>query len=83
MKHDHIFLSEAVAIAGGQSALARALSIYTGKKVGQSHVRTWLCRSLKNGFRGLPAEYCIPIEKITNGRVRASDLRPDVFLKGQ
>ena len=67
---DTTALERAIAIAGGQSALARAISDGTGR-VKQGHVWGWLNRDLK-----VPAEYCYAIERATG--VICEDLRPDL-----
>ncbi len=61
-------IETAVKLAGGQSALGRAI----GKR--QSSVREWL---LPGGR--VPAEMCGPISAATGGRVTVQHLRPDVF----
>jgi DNA-binding transcriptional regulator YdaS (Cro superfamily) len=66
-------LQRAVAIVGSQNALAKALTEATGHRVYQSHVYKWL-----NGRR-LPAEWCIPIERVTNCMVTRYELRPDIY----
>lgn len=63
-------ISKAVEIAGGQSALARALSTEPGK-VKQGHVWAWMHRD-----RHPPAEHCPAIESLTG--VRCQELRPDL-----
>lgn len=63
-------LTEAVTIAGGQSALARAISAYPGQ-VKQGHVWCWLNRDYK-----APAEYCPAIEDATG--VTCERLRPEL-----
>ncbi|HHW4673883.1 helix-turn-helix domain-containing protein [Xylella fastidiosa] len=64
-------IKRAVVVAGGQSALARLLSV-NGKSVKQGHVWAWL-----NRYRHVPAEYVLKIEALTG--VSRYDLRPDVF----
>lgn len=61
-------LKRAVEIAGGQTALARALGVQ------QAHVWNWLNRD-----KVLPAEYAIPIERATGGAVTRHELRPDLY----
>ena len=61
-------LKRAVEIAGGQTALAKALGVQ------QAHVWNWLNRD-----SALPAEYVIPIERATKGRVSRHELRPDIY----
>ena len=61
------YLEQAIAVAGGQSALARAIG------VAQQNVHGWL---RKSGGR-VPAEHVLAIERATG--VSRHDLRPDVF----
>jgi len=62
-------LNTAIKIAGGQKSLA--------DKIGttQSQVWYWLNKSKK----GVPGEYSWKIEAATEGAVKASELRPDIF----
>lgn len=60
-------LERAIAIAGSQSAFARAL----GKK--QPYVPKWL-----KSATGLPAEYCPAVERMTRGEVRCEELNDSV-----
>lgn len=64
-------LETAVDLAGGQSALARALSKTPGQ-VKQGHVWGWINRDKK-----APEEVCPAIESLTG--VRCEALRPDLF----
>ena len=61
-------LLRAVAAMGSQVALADAL------RIKPANVGMWL-----NGTKDIPARWCMPIEIVTEGRVRASELRPDLF----
>lgn len=61
-------LAKAIEIAGGQSALAVAI----GTK--QQNVWWWLNRK-----RAVPAEFVLPIERATSGRVSRHELRPDLY----
>lgn len=61
-------LHKAVSILGSQSALARAI------RVKQQNIWSWL-----HVARKVPAEYCLAIEKATQGKVRREELRPDIF----
>jgi DNA-binding transcriptional regulator YdaS (Cro superfamily) len=61
-------LQKAVDLAGGQTALARALGLR------QSTVRTWLERGSMRDPR-----HAIKIEQATNGAVTRSDLFPDLW----
>ena len=62
-------IKKAVDIVGGQNELARRLGI------GQSRVWNWIHRDAK-----VSAEYAAAIEAATDGAVKKSDLRPDVFV---
>lgn len=59
-------LIRAVAVCGGQTALASAIG------VSQSHVWNWLSRAR------VPAEHCPAIERATRRAVRCEELRPDI-----
>lgn len=65
-------LEQAVEKAGGQAALAKRLQAEGFAKCVQSHVWNWLNRD-----DALPAEYVLPIERITG--VSRHDLRPDIY----
>lgn len=65
-------LERAVAIAGSQSALASALS-NPSRKVTQAHIWNWLNRN-----KGIPAEICPSIERVTAGQVTCEQLAPNV-----
>lgn len=62
-------LQRAIAIVGGQSALARHLGI------SQAAVWNWLNKPLP-----VPAEHAPTIERVTGGRVTKNQLRPDLWL---
>ena len=59
-------LNEAIKIAGSQVSMAKKLGVEPPV------VFHWK-------KRGVPAKYCLRIERITGGKVTASDLRPDIF----
>lgn len=61
-----IKLNKAIEIVGGQKLFAEKLG------VGSMAVTHW-----KN--RQVPASYCREIQKLTDNKVKASDLRPDIF----
>lgn len=65
-------LSEAIEIAGGQSELARKISLEAGGLVKQQQVWNWLHREKK-----APIKHTVSIEKLTG--VPKEKLRPDVF----
>lgn len=71
---EHRAIKAAVAFAGGQSALAKALKAKGHDEVTQSHVWNWLNRDHK-----APGNVCLDIEKITKKKVKAVELRPDIF----
>lgn len=68
------FVCKAIELLGGPSAAARLLSsrFPERKPISAATVCNWK-------RRGLPAEYCIPIEKELGGHVSRSDLRPDIY----
>ena len=67
-------LDQAIDLVGGQSALARLLSDDTGQRVSQARVWAWVHRVPK-----VPAEFAIPIERVTGGRITRHQLRPDLY----
>lgn len=76
VKHtQRIALERAIKECEGQTALANRINVLCGTKLRQGHVYDWLHKSKK----GVPAEYCHAIERITDGQVTAHDLRPDIF----
>jgi DNA-binding transcriptional regulator YdaS (Cro superfamily) len=68
---DH--LRKAVEILGGQTALGAAI----GTK--QQNIWKWL----NEPHLKVPAEFCLPIEDATEGKVTRSDLRPDLWRPGE
>lgn len=60
-------IAKAISIVGSQKALADALGCR----------QPFVNKMLKTGR--VPAERCLPIERITNGAVTRYELRPDVF----
>jgi DNA-binding transcriptional regulator YdaS (Cro superfamily) len=71
-------LLSAIALCGGQAALARMLSAALGAKISQQ--RIW---NAAHRDRTLPAEWCLSIEQATGGQVSRHDLRPDLYPKDQ
>jgi len=70
------YLKEVIKLTGGQTELANKINAEIGiPKIKQQHIWVWLNKSRK----GVPAEYCRIIEKILCGRVKASQLRPDIY----
>ncbi|MBV5310755.1 YdaS family helix-turn-helix protein [Chromatium okenii] len=63
-------INEAITNLGGASALARAVSAVSGRKVTHWNVHRW-----KEGR--VPAHYCLAVEKVTG--ISRHLLRPDVF----
>ena len=59
-------IEKAIAFVGGVSALATALDTTPQVIV---HWRK----------RGVPAERCLDVEAVTNGKVTRHDLRPEIF----
>jgi len=72
--HMSTYLANAIEIVGGQTALAKRITSFSGKRISQGHVWCWLNRDNR-----VPPEYCFAIEKATDGRVTKSQLRPDIF----
>ena len=68
-------LLDAIQICGTQTAFAERLSAVMRKAVSQQQVSYWL-----NKAQRFEAEYCLPIQYVTDGKVKASAFRPDVFL---
>lgn len=60
-------MERACSAAGSAAKLARLLSVTPAA------VHQW-----KTGDRPVPAERCPDIERVTGGKVRCEDLRPDV-----
>lgn len=60
-------VSMACDFVGGPKRLADSLG------VSPPTVHQWI-----NGERRVPAERCLSIERVTKGKVRCEDLRPDV-----
>lgn len=60
-------VEKAAGIVGSQAALAAALNVT------KAAVSQW-----KDEDRKVPAEHCPAIERLTNGKVRCEDLRPDI-----
>lgn len=58
-------LKQAAQIVGNVKELARRI------KAPRTGMYAW---------KKVPPEYCLAIEEATNGRIRATELRPDVFV---
>jgi DNA-binding transcriptional regulator YdaS (Cro superfamily) len=67
-------LKKAVDLCDGQSELARRLSELTGQKITQQRIWNIIHRSKK-----VPAEFVIPIERATGGKVTRYQLRDDIW----
>jgi len=63
-------LAKAIHIAGGVVELSKQLN------VPHSSVSRWLHTKIP-----VPIKHAIKIETLTNGEIKAKDLRPDVFKK--
>lgn len=61
-------LKRAKEILGSQRALAEAV----GRKQPTVH-------GILNGGERVPAEWCLPIERATNGEITRHQLRPDLY----
>jgi DNA-binding transcriptional regulator YdaS (Cro superfamily) len=68
LRRERSALKRAVAIAGGQTALALAL----GHPFKQQHIHNWLTR------QRVPLNACVLVERATQGIVRCEELRGDV-----
>lgn len=66
-------LDRAIEIIGTQTILAEKLRAIN-PKIQQAHVSAW-----KRSKKGVPAQYCGAIEKLTKGEVTKHQLRPDLF----
>lgn len=66
-------LDKAIRLVGSAKALAAQISMPDAVVTG-AHLYNWRNRDK----RGVPAEFCIEIEKVTFGVVRCEDIRPDV-----
>ncbi len=58
-------VEKAIQVVGSQAKLARLMGVKA------QHIMNWR-------LRGVPAERCPAIERVTHGQVRCEDLRPDV-----
>ncbi len=68
MQHFRRHIQRAISLAGSQSKLAEQLDI------SQQNVSRLMTRAKR-----VPAELAVAIEKVTEGKVSRSDLRPDLF----
>lgn len=67
-------LVEAARLCGGQAPLARKLSETIGKRVSQQ----WIWNVI-NRDQPIPAEWCLPVETVTECQVTRHQLRPDLY----
>lgn len=67
-------LLTAIALCGGQAALARILSAALGAKISQQ--RIW---NAAHRDQSIPAEWCLALEQATGGQVTRHALRPDLY----
>jgi DNA-binding transcriptional regulator YdaS (Cro superfamily) len=74
-------IHRAVLIAGGQAAVARALSAVRGRKITPQAVQGWIRRFGKPNTRGgkfyVPGPWVPHVVKITQGMVTAHELNPE------
>lgn len=69
MQHTGIeALKQAKGILGSEAAVAAAVGV---KQPSVNHI-------LNNGKK-VPAEWCIPLERATDGKITRHDLRPDLY----
>jgi DNA-binding transcriptional regulator YdaS (Cro superfamily) len=74
-------LNKAVEIVGGQTALAKVLSVKTGRGIRQQHIWNWLNRD-----GGLPAAYAPLVQSLCEehgGSISCNDLCPEFFPLGE
>ena len=64
----HDALVAAINYAGSQDKLAASIGVWG------SQISYWL-----HSKKGTPAEFCAPIERVTEGKITARQLRPDIF----
>lgn len=72
-------LKRAIDVVGTATELARQI----GSPVSSTHIYNWMRRDKA----GVPPERCPDIERVTGGKVRCEDLRPDLapmwaYLRG-
>jgi len=70
-------LNKAVVVVGGQTALANALSVKTGRGIRQQHIWNWLNRD-----GGLPAAYAPLVQSLCEeygGSITCNDLCPEFY----
>lgn len=65
-------IQKACDVVGGQTALAKRLSIIARREIKQQRIYNWLNRGDE-----VPVELMAPIEKATDGAVTRKDFRPD------
>jgi len=65
-------MNELIKHYGSQQALADAMSIFTKKKIRQSHVYYWI-------KVGLPPKRAIEIERMTNGLFSKKSICPKYY----
>lgn len=61
-------LEEAIELAGGVVALARACTTFSGTEITYQRIQRWQ----KSGR--VPHEFCVAVEKATGGRVRREQI---------
>lgn len=66
--------STAIDLLGGPTEAAKRLSSHFPDRKPLTTAAVWNWRN-----RGVPAEYCIAIERELAGKVRRSELRPDIY----
>jgi len=69
-------IERAVAIAGGQTALARRCQEVSGHPYRQSHIWNWL-----NEMEAVPPDVAVLLEKATG--VDRSEFRPDLWPRAR
>ena len=64
----NIAMEKAVLLFGGTMSLSKKLN------ANDSNVSKWLY-----GVRAIPVKYAVEIEYLTDGQIKAAELRPDIF----
>ena len=67
-KKENIAMRRAISFFGGTVKLAKNLGIRP------NHIPDWLYEK-----RLIPVKHAVQIEYLTNGKIKASELRPDIF----
>jgi DNA-binding transcriptional regulator YdaS (Cro superfamily) len=69
-------IKQAIEIIGWPAKVAKLLT-NAGFPCKQQFVHSWLYERTNKAYRPVPPNMAMSLEKLTNGAVRAEDLRPD------